>query len=482
MKAVLDMTRVPMIPKEGESLTLPACFFPVMGKPILQHIIEAIERLGVKEVFVYLFDYADAIEEMLGDGERWGVSISYILLKRQNDLLSRIEKAQYLDDDELLLFGTGVVLPQISRDIVERQEEQGFVDSKGLWLQWALVQRSRISTFDLVSEDPSSPVSGTKRVPYLAARSGNEYLRSLRLAMDKGFQGLIVIGQEARKGVWVGPGVRIPKSTTLVPPVYISQQAKIGERDIIGPYVELGHGCVIDDDSLITESAIFDSSYVGKQLDVKRSIINRNQIYNTVIGTVYASNDDIFLTNIESFEGSDSIPPSPVLSRGLALLLFILFSPMNLILFTAFKLSRGRGLIGRECVRLPQKDRMNGPWQLTTLWEFKERPALRGPLISHFLFIFLPGLWSVVRGRVRFCGLQPRSVEEVESMSKTWRELYLSSRLGLITEADILYRDYPDDEMLYATDIFYSVNDSFFYNVRLVGKYIGRLFSNRKRM
>lgn len=482
MKAVLDLTRIPNIPAEGDSLEAPPCFFPILGKPVLQHLIETLEQQGCRELIIYLFDHAEKIEQFVGDGTRWGVTVTYVLISRQKDLLSRIKNSPEIADDELFVFGNALVLPQFPEGFFSSESGIGLIDAQQHCLQWAMTDKDHILSFDISSTDPTSPFENQAAVSYLSVRTGKEYLASVKKALDKEYEGLIIIGQEVRSGVWIGPGVRVPKSTTLVPPVYINQQTMIGEEDIIGPYAEIGKGCVIDDGSFITESAIFDFGYVGKQLDVKRSVINRKQIYHADIGTVYRASDDILLTDTESSSREDRIPKAPLLSRVLAALLFLLFLPLNLVVLLVRLMSKGRTWFSMDYVLLPQRAPEDGSFVSSRIVSYIPRKELSGKLYRHFLFILLPGLLSVVFGKVRFCGLIPRTPEEIREMSPEWREQYLRSHTGLITEADILYRDPPPEEMLYASDIFYRVHDSKAYNMKMVGSYLARLFSDDKRM
>ncbi len=478
MKAILDMTRIPQIPSAEDPLHIPSFLFPIQGKPFLQHSIEYIEQLGVKQLYVYLFDHAQEVEALIGDGERWGLEVSYFLLKEQKDLLSRIVNADYAEADEIVLFGNGLVLPMISKELLAGNKEVGFTDPEGNCLQWAAVKKGSISQFDLVSAEPESPLKEREALPYLAVRTGAEYIRSLKSALDKQFKGLIVIGHELRNGLWVGPGVKLPKNTTIVPPVYINEQTQLSDNNSIGPYVEIGKGCVIDEGSFITESVIFDHGYVGKQLDIKRSIIHKNQILNTEVNTIYNATDEIFLSHIESSRSTHV----PLFSRFIALLLFIICLPIHIVMTFAHIIKHGVAFKRIEVVKLPQMIRTDDNYNTMVIRSYKNRRELEGRLVKHLLFILIPGLGSIVTGKMRFCGLQPRSPEEVSHMNDEWKELYLASSLGLISEGEILYRTKQEEEMLYASDIFYSVNDSLLYNIKLVGKYLFRLFIDRNRM
>jgi glucose-1-phosphate thymidylyltransferase len=51
---------------------------PIANKPILYYGIEAIRDAGIREIGIVVGDTGKEIREAVGDGERWGVSISYI--------------------------------------------------------------------------------------------------------------------------------------------------------------------------------------------------------------------------------------------------------------------------------------------------------------------------------------------------------------------------------------------------------------------
>ncbi|MAF80301.1 hypothetical protein CL629_04470 [bacterium] len=58
--------------------TMPKPMVPIVGKPVLEHLIELNRKEGIKRIIIsgsYMFDY---IKEYFGDGSRFGVSIEYV--------------------------------------------------------------------------------------------------------------------------------------------------------------------------------------------------------------------------------------------------------------------------------------------------------------------------------------------------------------------------------------------------------------------
>lgn len=76
MKAVL------LAAGEGKRLRpltdrVPKPMLPLMGKPLLEHHLLSFARFGINDVLINLHHLPDVIKSYFGDGERWGVRITY---------------------------------------------------------------------------------------------------------------------------------------------------------------------------------------------------------------------------------------------------------------------------------------------------------------------------------------------------------------------------------------------------------------------
>jgi mannose-1-phosphate guanylyltransferase len=56
---------------------LPKPMVPILGKPVMENLIEHLARHGVTEIMVNVAWHHHKIEEYFGDGHRWGVQIGY---------------------------------------------------------------------------------------------------------------------------------------------------------------------------------------------------------------------------------------------------------------------------------------------------------------------------------------------------------------------------------------------------------------------
>ncbi len=56
---------------------LPKAMVPILGKPVMEYLIEHLASYGVIEIMVNVAFHNDKIEHYFGDGHRWGVQIGY---------------------------------------------------------------------------------------------------------------------------------------------------------------------------------------------------------------------------------------------------------------------------------------------------------------------------------------------------------------------------------------------------------------------
>lgn len=56
---------------------MPKPMIPVLGKPVMEYLVEQLARCGFDEIMVNISHLADQIEKYFGNGRRWGVEIGY---------------------------------------------------------------------------------------------------------------------------------------------------------------------------------------------------------------------------------------------------------------------------------------------------------------------------------------------------------------------------------------------------------------------
>jgi len=61
------------------TLETPKPLLPIKGKPIIEHAINNFKKYGIKEIILSVGYKADKIREYFGNGEKFGINISYCI-------------------------------------------------------------------------------------------------------------------------------------------------------------------------------------------------------------------------------------------------------------------------------------------------------------------------------------------------------------------------------------------------------------------
>jgi len=479
MRALIIATGDPAVSEEiGERP--PAFLLPLIDRPFLQHVVEFVaESRAFEAIDILLCHLPEKVEALFGDGTRWGVPITYHLVRdssRPYAALRRIEA----DGPALLIHGD--CLPQTQLKELAQGPGPMALCSNGEWTGWALLDagsigeieagwdRSQLSSFVLGSAYRRGAVQECPAV--LGVRTDAEFIASQRTALDKGFAGLMFYGREVEEGIWIARNVSLHPTVTMIPPVYVGENSRVSKGMRLGPNVVVVRDCVLDSNTTVQDSTILPGSYVGQALELDHVIIDRNKLINVRAGGETLVSDDFILSGIARTSLRENL--TNLLSRVTALLLLAVTSPVVLLTMIGLLILR-RGPVFNPVVALRLPARENR-------WEWKTfrlislvLPGSKPGMFQHLFLQVLPGLINVVRGHLHLVGVEPRNPEAALALPYDWRVLYLRARAGLITEAYALHGPNATADEIYSSEAFYSVAAGPRHDAAVLLRYLGRM-------
>jgi mannose-1-phosphate guanylyltransferase len=96
--------------------TVPKCMACVAGKPVLEHNVEWMRKFGVTELIVNLHHMPEAVKDYFGDGERWGVRITYSYEPELLGTAGAVKKvADFFDAPFLVWYGDNLSTCRLDR-------------------------------------------------------------------------------------------------------------------------------------------------------------------------------------------------------------------------------------------------------------------------------------------------------------------------------------------------------------------------------
>jgi glucose-1-phosphate thymidylyltransferase len=302
---------------------------PVANKPVLFYGLEAIADAGVTEVGIVVGDTADEIREAVGDGSKFGVSVTYIPQEAPLGLAHAVVIArEFLGEDDFVMYlGDNFIVGGISSLVdafrTDRPDAQILLTQVSDPRQFGVAELGADGRVVNLEEKPKSPKSDLALVGvYLFTPAVHEAVRAIEpswrgeLEITHALQWLIDAGRDVRSttisGYWKDTGNvtdmlevnrtvleraeprvagTVDDTSEIIGRVQIDESATVTASRIVGPAV-IGPGTVVTSsyigpftsiagdceitDSEIEFSIVLDHSLVHGARRVEASIIGRN--------------------------------------------------------------------------------------------------------------------------------------------------------------------------------------------------------------
>ncbi|MCJ8329992.1 MAG: hypothetical protein HRT89_01830 [Lentisphaeria bacterium] len=425
-----------------------------IDRPFLQHLVEYLAGLGYSEMLILISKDSIRVRKLLGDGTRWGITIDYRLVKNDAALDSIVD--QDMDKERLLVQAEEILFI----DALAKCATKYCIDGRICWT--SIPQGQSINELDDDCVENMAPGS------YLDISTINNFLNTQRQFLTKKSGRLLLGAHASDDGVWISRNNSIHPTVSIHPPVYIGEDCILHQGACIGPNVVLGNNCVVSSDTNIENSLICPNSFIGQKLNVQDSIVQKNLLVNLKHDSSLVVEDDFLISEIRA-----PVWPHVIfscISRLCALFLFISLLPVFVFNCLILLCRTGSLIKTSEKVRIPQTDFSQRKFFKHYSFRDGDHKKNCDP-IYHFFCHFIPGLINVIKGDMLIVGLQSLSPEVYEEMSSDRQKLYLSSHAGLITELDILPRGYDDEDLAYASEVFYSVRIEWRYHLKISSQY-----------
>ncbi len=303
----------------------PKPMVPIVNQPVMEHIIGLVKHHGITQVVATLAFMPQVIEDYFGNGEEWGMEISYALEETPLGTAGSVKNAESLIGDDTFVVISGDALTDIDlSEVIRFHKEKGgpvtialksvpdplefgvvITDENGKierFLEkpsWGQVFSDTINTgiyvmepevFEHIPEGEPYDFS-SQLFPDLMAKgydlfactvdgywcdvgSLESYVEVHRDILD-GKAMIFIPGVQAREGVWIAEGAKIDPDATIGSKVVIGPNCTVRAGANVGDYAVLGDNCVIGNNSQVSHSILWNDTFVGKQSTVNGAVLCR---------------------------------------------------------------------------------------------------------------------------------------------------------------------------------------------------------------
>lgn len=295
------------------TLGRPKPMTPLLGKPVLGHILDLLRCHGVKDIAVTLRYLPGAVTDFFGDGADYGVKLTYFVEDAPLGTAGGVKKCMdFLGDEDFLVISGDAVcdldltelcaLHQSRRWAASlalcRREEPleyglvrvdgegrvlGFVEKPG----WSQVDTELVNTgvyvltrraMDLVPEDTEYDF-GKDLFPQLLAKGEPLYgwesegywqdMGDCKAYLDSAADALTgKVKLDLGRGLLTTP----PAGVELRPPCWVGERVWLAPGSIVGPCAVLGDGSTVETGAVVERSVLLGAS-VGEGAEVTGAIL-----------------------------------------------------------------------------------------------------------------------------------------------------------------------------------------------------------------
>jgi len=303
----------------------PKPMFPLMDKPVLEHIVNYLKRYGFDDLAMNLNYYPEMIEEYFKDGLEQGVKIRYSVEKTLLGTAGGVKKLEEFFDSTFAVIGGDDItdvdlgkvldfhrqhkaLATIAIIPVKDTSHYGVVvtDEAGRIVSFqekpkAQEAKSNLANTGIYLFEPEIfqyiPAGGAydfgkqlfpelvkRGLPFYAKKVegywsdiGNlkEYRKTCFDALN-GKIGLSRPAGEIRPGVWAGANCLISPQAELIPPVLLGDNCRIEAHTRLEGPVQIGGDCGIFSGCRIKNAVIWDGVEIGGEVRIKDCILGSN--------------------------------------------------------------------------------------------------------------------------------------------------------------------------------------------------------------
>jgi bifunctional UDP-N-acetylglucosamine pyrophosphorylase/glucosamine-1-phosphate N-acetyltransferase len=348
--------------------TLPKAMLPLAGRPLLEHLIEAVREVGIREVDLVVGPDGGEIREYFREGERHSVEIEYFVqeeplgtahalgMARQEEEFLALNGDTFLSPPalEALLeagpsaavlglkkrenpVGYGVVEMEGDRVKGIREKPSGVASG---WVN-AGVYRFTPQIFEAIERTPPSPrgeyeltasiqalveegetVRGIEipgpwldlGTPWTYLDSNREVLKGMEGKIEGRIEDFVTIRGE----VHLGKGAVIRSGSTIEGPCYIGEGTVVGPNAFLREFSSIGRDCRIGNGVEVKNSIVMDGTRVPHLSYIGDSILGRNCNLGagTLVGNLRLDGEEVKMRTKGELQGTGRRKMGCVLGDG----------------------------------------------------------------------------------------------------------------------------------------------------------------------
>ena len=432
----------------------------IAGKSLLEFYIDFVSLSGIEELRIVQESPDPSLEKYFSSGEKWGMDISYSP-GRENDSLEQVLKknASFVGSSPLFII-SGFIFIKYDKNM----KNTPFISSENS----SSLETDNGGIYKLSSKETLKQTENYKGKD-LSLESMKNLKDFYDISMDilmNSSSCYVLPGYNNEKGVYIGQDVEISRNTKINPPVIISDKVRLKELSSIGPNTIIGNNVIVDKAAVIQNSIVYDSSYVGLDLELKNKFIHGNRLADVDSGEIIEVIDNFLISEMSH----TAITKKPFLLLHFlgALFLFVTMFPGYIILRILQFITNDVNYLSKTyCAGIDTDKKI-----VVDIPKRYSGYNILNHIFFKLSFYKVPQLLGVLNGNFLLVGNAPKEISDTAKDELKELETYHPS---VFSFSEMLRTPDTEDFETHINELFYNNNVSFLFNIKIV---LNSLFTN----
>ncbi len=267
----------------------------LVNKPLLEYYIDFASILKITSIRIVSDTSIKEIENHFKDGARWGLDISYSLARPEDSLKSvYLKNMSFCREEDLVILDGFFFIVYDHNNLISYFEESKIITCNDT--NKHLIYLSKDTPF---KEIPQLNCYHDKSISVQEISSILDYYSlSMEILKNKN-KSYVLPGYSNEQDAFYGVNFIFPHTSRVNKPLMIGNNVRFRNNTSVGPAAIIGNNVIIDENTTITESIVYEDTYVSSDLELSGKIIYKNHLISGLTGDSILLTDNILVSQIE---------------------------------------------------------------------------------------------------------------------------------------------------------------------------------------
>ncbi|MCU7905778.1 MAG: NDP-sugar synthase [Candidatus Thiodiazotropha sp. (ex Epidulcina cf. delphinae)] len=292
--------------RELSPLTNGTCvaMLPVAGKPVIEYAIESLHKAGMRNAAISVNDVTCGLEELVGDGSRWGMELRYKMQSSNMQRIGATPNHEAPDSAETLLIHGDILLNLDIHEFLRQARATGRKRVYGLKEEQAVMMWEPGAAGHSAQLDFDAGIIAESACIELQAANVNmlnsfpEFHQANMDLISGRLVSLSPHGRTSVNGLIHNHGSKINAESLKSGFAYIGNNCNVHKTVQFDSGVIISDRVIIDRGAKLENSVVLSDTYIGEMVTIKNAIIYGNTLIRIDSGSVMQLEDELLFANI----------------------------------------------------------------------------------------------------------------------------------------------------------------------------------------